>query len=79
MLVLVSLFLSLNSIRIEYYRQKDMLDIYQSRRITIDNNPGETTLTISDVTRRDGGMYVCIAKNNLGRIKQTAKLIVSGV
>ncbi|XP_061195584.1 muscle M-line assembly protein unc-89-like isoform X2 [Saccostrea echinata] len=57
--------------------QKDMLDLYQSKRITIDNVPGETTLTIHDVNRRDSGMYVCIAKNNLGRSKQTAKLIVS--
>ncbi|XP_062600882.1 muscle M-line assembly protein unc-89-like isoform X2 [Saccostrea cucullata] len=57
--------------------QKDMLDLYQSKRITIDNVPGETTLTINDVSRRDGGMYVCVAKNTLGRSKQTAKLIVS--
>lgn len=57
--------------------QKDLLDVYQSKRITIDNTPGETTLTISDVTRRDGGMYVCVAKNTLGRNKQTVKLIVS--
>lgn len=55
-----------------------MLDVYQSKRITIENTPGETTLTISDVTRRDGGMYVCVAKNTLGRNKQTVKLIVSG-
>lgn len=55
-----------------------MLDVYQSKRITIENTPGETTLTISDVTRRDGGMYVCMAKNTLGRNKQTVKLIVSG-
>lgn len=59
-------------------RQKDLLDVYQSNRITIENTPGETTLTISDVTRRDGGMYVCVAKNTLGRNKQTVKLIVSG-
>lgn len=57
--------------------QKDLLDVYQSNRITIENTPGETTLTISDVTRRDGGMYVCVAKNTLGRNKQTVKLIVS--
>ncbi|XP_065938802.1 muscle M-line assembly protein unc-89 isoform X2 [Magallana gigas] len=57
--------------------QKDLLDVYQSKRITIENTPGETTLTISDVTRRDGGMYVCVAKNTLGRNKQTVKLIVS--
>nr|XP_022301749.1 muscle M-line assembly protein unc-89-like isoform X1 [Crassostrea virginica] len=57
--------------------QKDMLDLYQSHRITVDNTPGETALTINDVNRRDGGMYVCVAKNSLGRIKQTAKLIVS--
>lgn len=55
-----------------------MLDLYQSHRITVDNTPGETALTINDVNRRDGGMYVCVAKNSLGRIKQTAKLIVSG-
>eukprot|EP00105_Crassostrea_gigas_P015610 XP_011432661.1 PREDICTED: muscle M-line assembly protein unc-89 isoform X3 [Crassostrea gigas] len=57
--------------------QKDLLDVYQSKRITIENTPGETTLTISDVTRRDGGMYVCVAKNTLGRNKQTVKLIAS--
>lgn len=69
-------------LKIHYFlfrnRQKDLLDVYQSKRITIENTPGETTLTISDVTRRDGGMYVCVAKNTLGRNKQTVKLIVSG-
>jgi hypothetical protein len=54
------------------------MDVFQSKRITIDSNPGETTLTIHDVILRDGGMYICVAKNKLGIVKQMAKLIVNG-
>jgi hypothetical protein len=59
------------------FRQKDMVDIMQSPRVVVSvADPGESTLTISDVCYTDRGMYVCVVKNRLGRVKTRCNLHV---
>ncbi|XP_052093757.1 muscle M-line assembly protein unc-89-like isoform X2 [Mytilus californianus] len=54
---------------------KDMVDIIQSPRVKISmSDSGESTLTISNAMYSDRGMYVCIVKNRLGRVKTRTSL-----
>ncbi|XP_022777457.1 uncharacterized protein LOC111318856, partial [Stylophora pistillata] len=41
--------------------------------------PSDAGLLINDVTSNDGGMYTCVAKNILGRMKSLAELSVQGL
>ncbi|XP_071142192.1 muscle M-line assembly protein unc-89-like isoform X2 [Mytilus edulis] len=54
---------------------KDMVDITQSPRVKVSmSDSGESTLTISNAMYSDRGMYVCIVKNRLGRVKTRTSL-----
>ena len=54
-----------------------MVDIMQSPRVVVSvADPGQSTLTISDVCYTDRGMYVCVVKNRLGRVKIRCNLHV---
>lgn len=52
-----------------------MVDITQSPRVKVSmSDSGECTLTISNAMYSDRGMYVCIVKNRLGRVKTRTSL-----
>lgn len=36
------------------------------------------TLKIANVTKRDGGSYTCVAKNQFGTASTTGKLVITG-
>ena len=56
-----------------------MMDIMQTPRVVVSvSNPRESTLTISDARFSDRGMYVCVIKNRLGRVKTRCNLHIGG-
>lgn len=54
-----------------------MMDIIQSPRVVaLVTEAGESTLTISDAEYSDRGLYVCVVRNRLGRVKVRCNLHV---
>lgn len=54
-------------------------DIHNSDRVTITTNGGVTSLSIMDLVRQDGGVYLCSAVNNLGSATAECELTVTDV